>query len=359
MQLLQEAKLAELAESLTSAGRLSAPEIAGLPRILEALIQQHQHEATAAALQEWLYELQWQAQPRRQPSVETAVSTPGMWLLLADRRGVGQALATFLEERGQRCVLVEAGTTYARVTANQWQLNPTCPADYTQLLADVVDHGSIPLQGVVHLWLLDTAEPDVLSDATLTAAQRVACGSVVPLVQQLVQYAGKQTPRLWVVTRDAVPAGQTPTMRGVAQAPVWGLGKVIALETPGVWGGLVDLTSDIEAEEGAERLVAELAASDGEDLVAWRGDQRYVARLARCQPRGRVAGAGIGREYLFNYRGAGRPRLASGRVAGDAWCPVSRASRPAGGGNASGAGGGAAAGGGGDAGGGGASGCGG
>jgi len=73
-------------------------------------------------------------------------------------------------------------------------------------------------------------------------------------------------------------------MRGVAQAPVWGLGKVIALETPGVWGGLVDLTSDIEAETGAERLLAELVTSDGEDLVAWRGDQRYVARLARCQP---------------------------------------------------------------------------
>ena len=284
MQLLQEAKLAELTESLASAGRLSAPEIAGLPRILEALSQQHQHEATAAALREWLYELQWLAQPRRQPPVETVFSTPGMWLLLADRQGVGHALATFLEERGQRCVLVEAGTTYARLTTNRWQLNPTCPADYTQLLADVVDHGSIPLKGVVHLWLLDTAEPDVLSDATLTAAQRVICGSVVPLIQQLVQYAGKQSPRLWVVTRDAVPAGQTPTMRGVTQAPVWGLGKVIALEAPGVWGGLVDLTSDIESEEAAERLVAELAAADWEDLVAWRGDQRYVARLARCEP---------------------------------------------------------------------------
>jgi NADP-dependent 3-hydroxy acid dehydrogenase YdfG/aryl carrier-like protein len=252
---------------------------------LEALVQQHQYEATAAALQAWLYELQWRAQPLRHPSVETSINAPGMWLLFADRRGVGRALATLLEKRGERCLLVEAGTSYARMTANLWQLNPTRPADYTQLLADVIDHGSMPLRGVVHLWLLDAAEPDVLTDATLVASQRLAFGSVVPLVQQLVRYERKETPRLWVVTSDAVPAGQMPTLRGIAQTPVWGLGKVIALETPAAWGGLVDLTSDFKAEEAAMRLAAELAASDDEDLVAWRGDQRYVARLVRRQPR--------------------------------------------------------------------------
>ncbi len=49
MQLLQEAKVAELAESLTAAGRLSASEIAALPQILEALTEQHQREADRSA----------------------------------------------------------------------------------------------------------------------------------------------------------------------------------------------------------------------------------------------------------------------------------------------------------------------
>ncbi len=229
--------------------------------------------------------MQWQAQPSRQPSVDTALDTAGTWLLLADRRGIGHALANFLEQRGHQCLLVEAGTSYARTIPNRWQLDPTCAADYAQLLADVIDHGSMPLRGVVHLWLLDAAESDVLTDESLTAAQRLAFGSVVPLVQQLVQCAGKNTARLRVVTRDAVAAGQTSTLRGIAQAPVWGLGKVLALETPGVWGGLVDLTSDFTPDEAATRLVAELESSDEEDLVAWRGDHRYVARLVRCQPR--------------------------------------------------------------------------
>jgi acyl transferase domain-containing protein len=285
MRLLQEAKVAELTDSLIKAECLSGSEIAALPGVLQALVRRHQQELTTAALEDCFYELQWPTQPRPKPSVETSFEGPGMWLLLVDRHGVGQALATLLEECGQRCVLVEAGLACARVTPNRWQLNPTRPDDFTQLFADVVDRSSIPLRGVVHMWLLDTPEAGALTDSSLNAAQRMACGSVVTLVQQLVRQVAKEPPQLWMVTRDAVPAGPSPTLRGVAQAPVWGLGKVISLETPGVWGGLVDLSSDIEVGEAAQCLVDELSTSDDEDLAAWRGGQRYVARLERCQLR--------------------------------------------------------------------------
>jgi acyl transferase domain-containing protein/aryl carrier-like protein len=284
IRLLQEAKVTELAQSLTAAGRLSAAEVAVLPRILEALVDEHQHQAATAALEGWLYELRWRAQPPRQPLVATSTNGPGMWLLLADRQGLAQALATLLEKRGDRCVLIDAGQAYGRVTADRWQLSPARPDDFTQLFADVIDHGSISLCGVVHLWLLDTPEPGALTDASLDAAVRMACASVASLAQELLQHVAKQPPRLWVVTRDAVPAGPIPTVRGVAQAPVWGLGKVMALEIPEIWGGLVDL-SDLEAREAAQCLFDELSASDDEDLAAWRGGERYVARLERCQLR--------------------------------------------------------------------------
>jgi acyl carrier protein/NADP-dependent 3-hydroxy acid dehydrogenase YdfG len=67
----------------------------------------------------------------------------------------------------------------------------------------------------------------------------------------------------------------------VAQAPLWGLGRVIALEHPEVWGGLIDLDPQGTPVDNAEYLLGGILASDGEDQVAWREGQRHVARLIR------------------------------------------------------------------------------
>ena len=66
----------------------------------------------------------------------------------------------------------------------------------------------------------------------------------------------------------------------MGQAPVWGLGRAVALECPEIWGGLIDLAPEAEAKE-AEQLLAELREPDQEDQIAWRAGQRYVARLVR------------------------------------------------------------------------------
>jgi NADP-dependent 3-hydroxy acid dehydrogenase YdfG/acyl carrier protein len=63
---------------------------------------------------------------------------------------------------------------------------------------------------------------------------------------------------------------------------VWGLGKVISLEHPELWGGLLDIAPNADAE-AAETLVAEVMGTEGEDQVAFRAGRRYVARLVRCQ----------------------------------------------------------------------------
>ncbi|NTU84759.1 MAG: SDR family NAD(P)-dependent oxidoreductase, partial [Chloroflexales bacterium] len=91
--------------------------------------------------------------------------------------------------------------------------------------------------------------------------------------------------RLWLATRTAQAAGEGQARHEPGQAPLWGLGRVIALEHPEIWGGLIDL-DDIGADVCARQLLAEVwePDRDGEDQVAWRGDQRYVARLVPSAP---------------------------------------------------------------------------
>jgi nucleoside-diphosphate-sugar epimerase len=69
---------------------------------------------------------------------------------------------------------------------------------------------------------------------------------------------------------------------------VWGLGKVIALEHPEHLGGMIDLSGEASPTEPAE-IVHELLHGDGEDLVAFRDDDRLVARLTPRHPRSRSA----------------------------------------------------------------------
>ena len=66
-------------------------------------------------------------------------------------------------------------------------------------------------------------------------------GSALHLTQALIKSGWPELPRLWLITRQAqaVQAGHEDL--AVAQAPVWGLGKTIALEHPELHCTRIDL----------------------------------------------------------------------------------------------------------------------
>ena len=78
------------------------------------------------------------------------------------------------------------------------------------------------------------------------------------------------------MTQEAVPVDSD--LSGVAQTPLWGMGKVIALERPELWGGAIDLSVNSSPEAKARDLLSEIQTS-AEDRVALRQGRRYVARL--------------------------------------------------------------------------------
>jgi len=81
---------------------------------------------------------------------------------------------------------------------------------------------------------------------------------------------------LWCVTRGAVATGRDDRLN-VRQSLIWGLGRVVGLEHPDRWGGLVDLNGAVD-----ERLASVLAGD--EDQVAIRDSAVLVRRLVRAQP---------------------------------------------------------------------------
>lgn len=88
--------------------------------------------------------------------------------------------------------------------------------------------------------------------------------------------------RLWCVTtgvRESTVPGH------LAQAPLWGLGRVLAGEHHDEWGGVIDLPGD-DRETALRLLPTVLAAAPGEDIVSVRDGQAFAARLRPVSPTG-------------------------------------------------------------------------
>jgi acyl transferase domain-containing protein/acyl carrier protein len=215
----------------------------------------------AESVDEWLYEIQWQAKERG----SVGVWEKGSWLVFADDE-LGLQLAKLLKARGESCALVTRGDVYKISSAEQYQVNPARPEDFRQLLKDVG-----PVRGVAYLWSLDALTPD----RSFGDLSGVRAHSVLHLVQALAGAGWPSSPRLWLATRNSQPVGGEPV--SVAQSPVWGLGGVIANEHPELHCTRIDLGAATEAQS----LLEELLSGDDEQQVALRGAMRYAARLAK------------------------------------------------------------------------------
>ena len=107
----------------------------------------------------------------------------------------------------------------------------------------------------------------------------------------------------WCVTRGAVSIGATDPLASPARGSVWGLGRVVGLEEPRRWGGLVDLPAEPD-ERTFERLCGVLAGLDGEDEVAVRAEGAFARRLTRA--------LGAGRRAAVAYRPRGTVLVTGG-----------------------------------------------
>jgi myxalamid-type polyketide synthase MxaE and MxaD len=127
---------------------------------------------------------------------------------------------------------------------------------------------------------VDLRAVDVTPRSAEAAAQATASATrALAVVRRLAGFEG--APRLWLVTRGAQPVVER-VATVPAQAPVWGLGRVVALEHPERWGGLIDLDPAEGPDEAAAHVVAQLLAGDDEDQVAFRDGTRHVPRLVRA-----------------------------------------------------------------------------
>lgn len=227
------------------------------------------------ATKQWIYELEWKATEaiKKESSSYTHQEDARTWVLFVSPDFNGQELAKMLEKHNKHCVLVSPGHHYKQVDQQHYHINPTNPQDFQHLLQTLLTT-QVKLEGLVHLWSLDSSTED------LDSAQELGCASVLHLVQGLVSNPESQV-ILWLVTQGTQSVSQNSQVSQVQQAPLWGLGRVIAGEHPELQCKLVDLDHIPNSSTGLQILAKELLHPDIENQIAIREGVRYAARLAR------------------------------------------------------------------------------
>jgi acyl transferase domain-containing protein/acyl carrier protein len=218
----------------------------------------------------WRYKIAWK------PLARSSAGLSGRWLLLiaSDESGDAEAVTSLAEAMGR------SGADVTTI-----ELDDALANDRGALAAhlrEIVDgHAQAPT-GVLSLLALDgrweaAAEP---APHGLSATMRLA---------QALGDAGVQAP-LWIATQGAVSVGPTDRLERPELNMVWALGRVLGLEQPRRWGGLIDLPHG-GAPEWQEGVCAALAGLGGEDQLAVRQAGIFARRLRRAPRLAGVASA--------------------------------------------------------------------
>ncbi|GDY48068.1 polyketide synthase [Streptomyces antimycoticus] len=239
-----------------------AEQQSSLTALLPALSSWRRQWRERSTVDGWRYSVVWK-------SVESAAEAAltGTWLVALPKVCGDDALLASVVDglagRGAHVVRVVVDAADGREVM-------------TERLRGALDETGVDPSGVAGVFSLLG-----LDESAHGAFEVVPAGlaATVALVQGLGD-AGVVAP-LWCGTRGAVSVGRSDRLVSPTQAMVWGLGRIVGVEYPQRWGGVVDLPETIDSRAVA-RLAGVLTGAESEDQVAVRGSGVFVKRLVRA-----------------------------------------------------------------------------
>ncbi|MFC3455642.1 SDR family NAD(P)-dependent oxidoreductase, partial [Amycolatopsis speibonae] len=246
--------LAGLAKTLGT----SEDQQAALRAVLPTLTSWYRGNQEQAEKDSKRYGVSWQ--PLDPPGVP---KLDGTWVVLSSATDSGHPWV-----RGSLDAITRAGAAVRHLELDE---QDTDRAVLAGKLRSALEDGAEPA-GVLSLLAFDENGHSVHRAAPLGLALTVA----------LVQALGDAGVRalLWCASDGAVSVTPAEAPRNPAQAQVWGFGRVVGLEHPERWGGLVDLPAEV-TDRALAGLTSALGNAAEEDQLAVRATGVLVRRLLR------------------------------------------------------------------------------
>ena len=250
-------------------------------------------KAQSIGVDKFLYEIQW-IEKDISKKTEKAAEKSRLWIVFADQSGVADRLVQIFEREGQQFICLRLSEKPNKKRINEVYLNPDNPEGIEELLVKIGNKEADRILSIVHCCSLDYGNPKETDLNSIEALLKYGCEHVINTVRSILGYRDLFSMiKFWIVTRGSQYVKDHPGKIASASATLWGLGRVIAVEYPELWGGLVDLDHKISENETI-LLVNEFRNSDPEDQIAYREDKRFVARLTeQHSPHGSMNNDGL------------------------------------------------------------------
>ena len=200
-------------------------------------------------------------------NAETINTPTDHWLIVTDsdpkKDDLPQAIQKELSQKSGSCTIVYQRENDTSISPFEYAINVL---DSQQLADWLATHTVDNL-----IYLVNGQDQE-----SPTKIVRDRCHLLINLLQAIQTLS--QPPTLFLVTKGGQPF-QPNSSTFLTQAPLWALGRVIALENPEIWGGMIDLDPYAETEQNLIALHSRLTQSVKEDHLLFRNGQAQVARF--------------------------------------------------------------------------------
>jgi len=262
---------------------------------------------TKKTVSEWFYLPGWRRSPL--PQINLA-KCAGPWLLIglqqderkkaSDGRDLLSEVTTRLCERGAEIFVARAGKSFEHGPSGNYTVRPERSEDWCQVLQNLLSRGR-PLEGIIILERSLEQENCQGSLSVAAANGESLCGEffqLTALAQAIGRICQKDKVRLTFISRDLHLVTGSEKVNGRA-ALALGAIRVIPQEYENVECRNIDVDAAAfqDGAPSAARLLAEIMADSGDDVVAYRGAVRWVRSFES------INASGYDEDTLFRERG--------------------------------------------------------
>lgn len=227
---------------------------------------------------DWFYVPSWRRAPLlRIPNLDELKNQKQCWLVFTSKNEFGSELVRNLEQQGQEVISVVAGTRFAKLSDGTYTLEVQNRSHYSALLEEIATL-EIPLQQVIHLWSLDARPKRQENSESFQRTQAQSFYSLLFLAQALDEFKIDQDLDLTVVS-DSVQEVTGEELLCPEKAIVLGPSRVLPQEYPNITYRSIDvvlLKSKGSQRKLVKQVIAEIAATSSDTIVAYRGQHRWT-----------------------------------------------------------------------------------
>ena len=226
------------------------------------------------------YKLVWDVQPAGEVG-ESAIG-PAAIILFNLEQKYADILSPLLTQKGNLvfCVIADASIPeYTQLAEYKFALNPASRTSYAALLKQIetlANETNIQQFKIAYMWGMQVTN----SNLNIAQIQAQIYEPALLLIQALAQLKQNNW-HLYLLTQAAQAVTKQQDVFSIQQAPLWGLGRSIAIEIPELQCVNIDLAPDVALNnvEQLSHLADELVNVALEDQVAFRANHRYVRTL--------------------------------------------------------------------------------